>query len=74
MRHRCVRGYIGMRMQLLVKVLCKQITLGKHLIFFHESISFLEGKKLIHSFHNEKNSLKIFRSVNSTTLIDQTKD
>ena len=60
-------------MQLLVKVLCKQIT-GKHLIFFHESISFLEGKKLIHSFHNEKNSLKIFRSVNSTALIDQTKD
>ena len=27
--------------------------LGKHLDFFCESFSFLEGKKLIHSFHNE---------------------
>ena len=54
--------------QLPVKVLCK------HLDFVHGSVSFLEGKKLIHSFHiHEKNSLKIFWSLNSTALIDQTK-
>ena len=42
-------------------VLCKQITLGKHLKLFHGSISFSEGKRLIHSFHiYEKKSLKIF--------------
>ena len=42
-------------------VLCKQITLGKHLDFFHGSISFSERKKLTHSFHiYEKNNLKIF--------------
>ena len=58
----------------LVKVLCKQITLSKHSDFFHGSISFSEGKKLIHSFHiHEKNSLKNFRSLNSIALIDQTK-
>ena len=55
-------------------VLCKKITLGKHLDFFHGSISFSEGKKLINSFHiYEKNSLKIFRSLNSIALIDQSK-
>ena len=61
-------------MQLLVKVLYKQITLGKNIDFFHGSISFLEGKKLIHPFHNGKNSLKIFRSLNSIVLMDQIKD
>ena len=39
-----------------------------------ESISFSEGKKLIHSFHiYEKNILKIFQSLNSIAMIDQTK-
>ena len=48
--------------------------LDKHLDFFHGSISFSDGKKLIHSFHMyEKNSLKIFQSLNSIVLIDQTK-
>ena len=61
-------------MQLSVKVLYKQITLGKNLDFFIGSISFLEGKKLIHSFHNGKHSLKIFRSLNSIVLMDQIKD
>ena len=57
-----------------MKVIVKQITLGIHLDFFLGSISFSEGKQLIHSFHIfEKNSLKIFRSVNSIVLIDQTK-
>ena len=63
----------ALQKQLLVKVLCKEIMLGKHLDFFHESISFLEGKKLIHLFYNEINSLKIFRSLNFIPLIDQTK-
>ena len=40
--------------------------MGKHLDVFHWSISLSEGKKLIHSFHMyEKNSLKIFWSLNS---------
>ena len=48
--------------------------LDKHLDFFHGSISFSDGNKLIHSFHMcEKNGLKIFQSVNSIVLIDQTK-
>ena len=57
-----------MWMQLLVKVLYKQITLGKNKDFFHGSISFLEGKKLIHPLHNGKNSLKIFQSLNSIKI------
>ena len=50
------------------------MTSGKHLYFFYGSISFSEGKKLTHSFHTyEKNSLKIFQSLNSIVLVDQTK-
>ena len=46
--------------------------LGKHLDFFHWSISFSEGKKLIHLVYiYEKNSLEIFQSLNSIALIDQ---
>ena len=48
--------------------------MGKHLDFFHGSIDFPEDK-LIHSFkiYQKKNSLKIFRPLNSIVLIDQTK-
>ena len=68
----CESNKLGGRISCFV--LCKKIMLGKHLDFFHGSVSFSEGKKLIHSFHiYEQNSLKIFQSLNSIVLTDQTK-
>ena len=57
--------------QLLVKVLCKQITLGKYLDFFMDQLVFQKETNLLTPYI--WNSLKIFRPLNSIALIDQTK-
>ena len=57
--------------QLLVKVLCKQITLGKYLDFFMDQLVFQKETNLLTPYI--WNSLKIFRPLNSNALIDQTK-
>ena len=57
--------------QLLVKVLCKQITLGKYLDFFMDQLVFQKETNLLTPY--KWNSLKIFRPLNSIALIDRTK-
>ena len=57
--------------QLLVKVLCKQITLGKYLDFFMDQLVFQKETNLLTPYI--WNSLKIFRPLNSIALIDRTK-
>ena len=60
-----------MSRQLLVKVLCKQITLGKYLDFFMDQLVFQKETNLLTPYI--WNSLKIFRPLNSIALIDRTK-